>query len=233
MKRLKRNHDSAVILGCGPSINEITDEVESELKNHDTWAINNFMVHKTIIPNFYHLEVKKHRNLKMATDIIKSKKEEYKVIDWVLDESRPYLFDIVRPEWFPKIHRYRKRYEPVDSGKYKPEGNPRVSCGASMSLILDMAARLGYSAMYFIGVDFYSSEYFWTQNHEYDDIDTPDIMKSCKPDERPKGSQHPTVKMAKFIEGFGEFNGIEMINLSEGSLLRGVIKTMSLSDFTS
>jgi len=222
---LTRGSDSAVVLGCGPSIRQIDADTEDMLDRVDTWSLNNFIIHPSIVPTFYHLEVKKHRNGALMRRLTKERREMYRDVCWILDKNRDYLLKYVRPEWYPRIYTYKKTYKAVDSGLYTPGGKPRVSCKCSLSIVLDIMARQGYTKIFLIGVDLFSSAYFWTDNPLYADADIPELMRSCKPDERPVGAPHPTISMTTFIKGLGEHNNIEMINLSPQSMLADVIRT--------
>ena len=91
-------------------------------------------------------------------------------------------------------------------------------------------SRMNYEKIYFLGVDMNSSEYFWTHNSRYKNVNIPDIIMSCKPDERDPKSNHPTVKLKSFISEFGSTQNIEMINLSKNSLLAESMNTISLDE---
>ena len=54
----RKNSDEAVILGSGPSINDLD---EKYLKGKDIWTSNMWYFHPTIIPDFWHMEIKEHR----------------------------------------------------------------------------------------------------------------------------------------------------------------------------
>ena len=56
----KKKSNQAIFLGCGPSINDITDEQWRKIDSMDVWVSNNWYIHD-VVPDFYHLEVKLHR----------------------------------------------------------------------------------------------------------------------------------------------------------------------------
>ena len=85
--------------------------------------------------------------------------------------------------------------------------------------------KMNYEKIYFCGVDLYSSEYFWTDNKQYEKYEIPHLISTCKPDERPPTAPHTTLKTAKFIKEFGNHNKINFINLSEKSELTKYIIT--------
>ena len=226
-----KGNNQAIFLGCGPSVLEIDDSFKEKLKNLDVWTSNSWIIHNEIIPDFYHVEVKAHRSGPLFKRLCQEKVTEYKNVNWIIDGTRAYLLDYVNPSKYPSIYAYPKYYRQETSGKY--ELHPQavaVSNNASLTVILDMMARMNYSKIYFLGVDMYSSRYFWTDNDAYEHVDIPDIIKTCKPDEREPDSNHPTQKLKDFIVEFGEANKIEMINLSEKSLLSSRMKTISLGE---
>ena len=223
----KKNSDCAIFLGCGPSINDVTDEQWKKIQSMDIWTSNNWYIHD-VVPNFYQLEVKLHRNGVYSAEKIQEKKEEYANVNWILDETRPYLFKIVGEDPKTSIYTYKKNYR-GDDGFYTPEADKvHVSCGASITIILDLMQKMNYDKIYFLGVDLYSSEYFWTNNERYSDKGVPYLISTCKPDERNPKDPHTTLKTAKFIKEFGAHNQINFVNLSEKSELRKYILTEEL-----
>jgi|TARA_R100000455_G_C6236216_1_gene96423 hypothetical protein len=225
----KKKSNQAIFLGCGPSINDITDEQWRKIDSMDVWVSNNWYIHD-VVPDFYHLEVKLHRNGEYSAKKIKERKqeEEYANVNWILDKTRPYLFDIVGTDPQTNIYAYSKSYRGND-GFYTPTADrAQVSCGASVTIIMDLMQKMNYEKIYFCGVDLYSSEYFWTNNDKYKDRDVPYLISTCKPDERAPKEHHPTLKTAKFIKEFGEHNKINFVNLSKKSELRKYIPTEEL-----
>ncbi|MDB4337431.1 hypothetical protein OAA09_00275 [bacterium] len=227
-----RKNKEAIFLGCGPSILDIDENFKNRLKHLDVWSSNSWIIHNEIIPDFYHVEVKAHRSGPIFKRLCQEKKLQYHDVNWIIDGTRPHLLDYVSPSDYPSIYAYAKYYRQEESGDY--ELHPQavaVSNNASLTVILDMMARMNYEKIYFLGVDMYSSKYFWTDNADYDSVNIPDIIKSCKPDERPPDSNHPTQKLKDFIVEFGNSNNIEMINLSEKSLLASRMKTIQIGAF--
>jgi len=202
---LRKMDDEAIFLGCGPSINDLD---ETFLDNKDIWANNNFILHPRIVPNFYHLELKEHRNGPMVRGLISDKRKEYSQTNWILNKDRPYLLNTVKPEWFDNIFQY---------------SNIPVYCLSSVTIILQIMISLGYEKIYFAGVDLNTSEYFWTDDDSYN---VPEINNSCKPDERHKEQIHPTAErdVHKWIAGAGNLAKIPFINKSKGSLLETVLR---------
>lgn len=233
-KNLKKKHSSAVFLGCGQSINSLTDEQEVFLKNNfDVWASNNFMVHKRIIPDFYHVEIKDHRNGPLIKRLSKERRSMYKDVAWIIDATRPYILNYVTPEDYKStnFHVYPKTYREESHGRYMPDENLiSVSGNASVSVIIDLMVRMNYDKIYFLGVDMNNSKYFWSENSDYSDIVMEDIVKTCKPDERSPDQPHPTMHMKDFIPDFLNHNSQDSVNLSVTSLLKEKMITKKIED---
>ena len=166
--------------------------------------------------------------------IFKNKFKEYKNVNWVIDGTRQYLSDMLKS--YNNVYKYNKDMSNKlsQNGNYKPSGDRlQVRCYASLSLLLETLVRMKYKKIYFLGCDLYSSEYFWTNNSEYQHLNLTSeapLMVTSKPDERSAESVHPTQErnIAQYIKEFTEYNNVEAINLSEKSLLKDFIKTEKL-----
>jgi len=233
-KNLKRKQKSAFFLGCSPSINSLTLEQEQKIQdNFDVWVSNNFMVHKRIIPDFYHVEIKHHRNGPLIHRLAHERKDKYQNVNWIIDQTRTYILNYVSHKDYPhkNFHLYPKTYRKSNDGLYNPLDNKvSVSCNASITVIMDIMTRMGYEKIYFLGVDMNDSRYFWSGNKEYGDIEMEDIVKSCKPDERSIDDPHPTMHMKDYLPEYLEYNGQDAINLSEASLLSKKMITMDINE---
>lgn len=209
IKNLNKKNKDAVFLGCGPSINELNKEF---LVGKDIWANNNFILHPEIIPDFYHLELKEHRNGPTFREHIKKRKDDYINTNWILNGDRSYLLNAVSPHIFRNIYLYK---------------NIKVYCEASVSIIFQIMLSLGYENIYISGIDLYSCEYFWTYNNN---IKVPEIMNTCKPDERNTNSLHPTQErnIAEFIKKLNDNSKTNIINLSPKSILKDYIESFNV-----
>lgn len=224
-----RKNDRAVFLGSGPSVNQIADKHQEFLSGMDVWASNTFLVHDSIVPDFYHCEIKEHRNGPLFRRLLEDKGQDYRNTVWILDGSRPYLLDNVGSARSQNVVCYRKQYRPEAHGRYRPAKRyVQISLVASLTLILDLMCRTGYKVVYLIGVDLSSREYFWTNNPRYQGVGIPDILRWTKADEGRIDELHPTYRVAKFLAEFGAYNKIQYINLSQASLLRKYIPTITI-----
>jgi len=233
-KSLKKKKKSAFFLGCSTSINSLTLEQEQKIQdNFDVWVSNNFMVHKRIIPDFYHMEIKHHRNGPLIHRLAHQKREEYQNVSWIIDQTRTYILNYVSINDYPheNFYLYPKVYRKEEHGKYNPDpNNISVSCNASITVIADIMSRMGYENIYFYGVDMNDSRYFWSGNKDYADVQMEDIVKSCKPDERSIEDPHPTMHMKDYLPEYLSYNNVKAVNLSPNSLLSKKMKTINISE---
>jgi len=231
---LKRKNRKGIFLGCGKSINDLSKENIDKLhKEFDIWTSNSFMINQEIIPDFYHLEVKPHRNGPLVRRITGNEYKRFENTKWILDITRPYLTENFELGKYKQenFYFYKKYYRKELDGKYIPRKDSLgVSLNASLSLICDAIIKQNYEEFYFLGVDMDDSKYFWTDNPKYKDRLIEDIIKTCKPDERKPDALHPTFKMKNFIKEIFETNNQKAINLSRFSLLKDVIETKEIGE---
>jgi hypothetical protein len=95
----KRGSDTAIFLGSGSSINNITNEQWKRISEFDVWAVNNFIYHWFTDINFYHFYVKN-----FAKDIWKQRKAEkgdaYKNTNFIIrKDRREFLLDLLLQEF--------------------------------------------------------------------------------------------------------------------------------------
>lgn len=226
IKTLERKNQKAIFLGCGGSINDMTkDRYDQIKKTHDLWANNSFFVHDYIVPDYYHLEIKLHRNGNLFKNYFPTVKEKFKNTKFITDSHHPYVFDLVSPNTFD-MYTYQHYDRTKDHARYDVHPFYVANSGASLSRILDIMIRLGYKEISFLGVDMYDSRYFWTDNKYYDNIIVDDIIKTCKPDEISPEDKHPTNYMVSYIESLSKYqyqkNNIVFKNYSKKSLLNNI-----------
>lgn len=152
--------DIAVFLGSGSSINTITKKQWVKLLSFDTWAVNNWVYHPTIVPKFYHLEVKPYDK-----DILKRRFEEkwekYRDTKFITYQYRKELInEVVGHENESNIYTYNR--EKVKNGEKIRKHKLTRSYNASITVVLDMLYKFGYNKIILCGVDLLDSKYFWT-----------------------------------------------------------------------
>lgn len=174
MEKLKniykhKNSDTAIYLGSGSSINNITPAQWKKIATFDTWTVNNWVYHP-FVPKFYHLEVKKI-NRDIITKRIASRKDYGNVI-WILNRDRKYLFDVIGNQKhiftykMEKINAVKKNIIP----KYTPNNNHNVltcNLNTTFTMMLELILRFKYKRVIFFGVDLQDSRYFWTGRKDF------------------------------------------------------------------
>ena len=233
LKSLKKSKN-AIFLGCGPSINHLDDEdIHYIHENLDIWTSNCFLINEKIVPDFYHMEIKHHRNGPLVSRLSPKRSTMYKNTAWIIDQTRGYILNYVSPKDYDSsnFYIYPKHYRKEENGKYVPHAEyVSVSANASLTVISDLMLRMNYETIYFLGVDMIDSTYFWTMNNDYDHVQIEDIIKTCKAESVPSTEMHPTNHMKDWIPEFFNHNNQKIINLSKLSLFKENIKTMNIKE---
>ena len=229
---MNRRNDVALFLGSGPTINKLKEKDMPHLAQYDIWTLNNFIIHNFIVPDFWHAEIKPHRSGPLISRLALSKRELYSKTKIILNKDRPYLLN-----YFPEYSNFFF-YNVVGSDSHSqnlykaggPLNHLRVSCLASITLVLELMVKMGYKQINFLGVDLFSGEYFWTNNDTYSHLrlnEVAPLLNSCKPDERIATAIHPTAERGidEFISRFLEHNEVKAVNFSPNSLLSNHMET--------
>lgn len=239
-------------MGCGSSINLLRKEHLPWLDTLDKWVSNNFIIHDFIVPDFYNMETKLHTK-NFLVEMVQSKKEQYKDTTWMIsgfdNNIGNYIVpDVINKDDFDNVYCYHLRFVSQDPNYIPTLGRVTAQRGASLSILIDIACTLQYDAIYFIGVDLYSSEYFWTNRMEYENLDIPyrlmynkavpsyikneDVDKYRK--ENPEGTMmefHATKDLLlAYLSDFIDLKKMNMINLSPDSLLADIMLTKSIEE---
>ncbi len=166
----RKGSHTAVFLGSGPSINNITEEQWKFIDKADTWAVNNWVYHP-FVPDFYHIEVKKYDK-----DIVKSRiaarGDDYRDTNFIVNQDRKYILDVIGPQeniYLYKMHKINVVKKSIVP-KYTPSNNPDIlicNLNSSITMLLELMCRFKYKKVIFFGVDMYDSRYFWTDRPEY------------------------------------------------------------------
>lgn len=168
-----KKSDTAVFLGSGTSINNITERQWKSIAKTDTWAINNWFYHP-FVPDFYHVEVKSY-NLPLWKKRKKGMGDKFKDTVFIINEGRKYLLDVIGPQKYIygyKMNKINVTNKPIVPN-YKPDTNPGIltcNLNSSMTLLLELIWRFEYKKVVFFGVDLNDSRYFWTDKPEYGEV---------------------------------------------------------------
>jgi len=227
---LERTSDTAVFFGCGPSINDITQDDWKVLKKYDVWAVNFFLYHDFIIPDFYYRGCGKHgtpdENYKKFKNLWnKKKKTSYKNTKFIIPErSRNCVSTITDDEvylirlyyswkksWF---RRQKKSSNPVnyeyDVHKIALEEFEIMDDAiyfygrASTCFLLVLMYQMGYEEIIIYGNDLNTKTYFWSDRPR-EQIHW-QWAKQSKPGERgSKEGNHPNIiSVTTFVPWFNE-----------------------------
>ncbi len=167
--KLKRYSDTALFFGCGPSINDITEDDYEILKQYDKWAINFFLLHDFIIPDYYFRSLrKKDVNFPLFRRLW-NEREEYRNVKFLTDCTLSRVHEIETNErYFLKFHRSWKQFQ----GDYQRQLEDfRILKDAiyfygrsSLCALLTLMYQIGYKEIIIYGNDLTSKDYFWSND---------------------------------------------------------------------
>jgi hypothetical protein len=226
---LERKSDTAIFFGCGPSINDITEDDWEVLKKYDSWAVNFFLYHTFIVPDFYYRgcgksdeffeKFKDHWNDKREgpyenTKFITRSDHRNKIKKMNLNEVYiVYLYS----SWKPAkrlVNRLRGQYN-FDEFEmavlekalemFKIMKDEVYFYGrATLCFLLVLMYQMGYKEIILYGNDLNSKRYFWS------DRDRKEIhwewckqTKSCKASKK-KGRHPNNPSILTFVPWFNK-----------------------------
>lgn len=217
-----KKSNTAVFLGCGMSIRDITKEQWDKIKTFDTWAINNFIYHPSFVPNFYHVELKTY-DYEIFQRRLKQKKNQYLATKFIFPSKAvmkqygnkrlaqlvrmPFVFEYDFTPRDPKRLKIGltandfKNTTNTDA-RYKFNDNLITkSYNISLTCVLEIMYRMGYANIIMFGVDLQNSYYFWTGK----DPIYGEVHHQTNKEHHGKNPElpHNTVIVSGFIKDFG------------------------------
>ena len=235
-----------VLLGSGKSINKISEAKWKILQNFDLWAINNWIYHPFIVPDFYHVETK-HYGYDILQRRFQEKQEAYKNTKFIFPKGKwiksatgnPRKLSAVVSEDFNRFEyqikaRDSKRTHNPFTADYKM--NPcfyTKSYDMSITALFEMLFLFKYEKIILFGIDLIDSYYFWTGgNPKYGEVHhQTNKAHEGKDPNRP----HNTYKIKDFIIDFNERwmkpVGREILTGHKKTSLYPDLKFDSLKDF--
>jgi hypothetical protein len=175
--------ECCVLLGSGSSINNITLEQWETLKRYDLFAVNNWVYHPFIVPNFYHIESKWY-DYEILQNRLLEKRDLYKNTKFIFPENKiitlksgfkkplkDIVFDNAQIYTYKMKSRDPKRLTKTFNAEYSMDKNLLTkSYDMSLTLILELIYRMGYKYIILLGIDLINSYYFWTNKPEYGQV---------------------------------------------------------------
>lgn len=167
--KLKRNSDTALFFGCGPSINDITEDDYEILKQYDKWAINFFLLHDFIIPDYYFRSLRKKDINFPLFQKLWNEREEYRNVKFLTDCTLFRIYKVEANErYLLKFHRswkqFRGDYE-KQLADFKILKDSIYFYGrSSLCALLTLMYQIGYKEIIIYGNDLTSKDYFWSHD---------------------------------------------------------------------
>ena len=178
----RRQHDAALVCGCGPSMNEVDGRVAALIhKRMDVWATNQFFLHHHLVPDFYHVEFKaqsfpvweKHF-LRNQTKVAAYSKTMFIAEEEIRNGADIHFLMRVTNHAPGRLLAYNSLKKEArfvcdaSDGSYVPSCSPLVKhCGASMATVLHLILAMGYKQVWLLGIDLKVPGHFWIGNREY------------------------------------------------------------------
>lgn len=209
-----KNSTTAIFLGSGPSINDISKEEWVRIETFDMWTVNNWIYHPTVVPDFYHLELKAY-NFPVVKNRMEEKKEQYKNVKFIIPKDKFLTLSdgrrVMTKDAIPKTHPFVFVYNWLD---YKPTEKKDIrvdykidpnfihrSYGISFPSVLELMYKFGYKKIILCGVDLSNSYYFWTGRPECGKVHHQTNKAHEKKDPR---LPHNTIRVKSFIVDFNK-----------------------------
>jgi hypothetical protein len=170
----QRTSDTAVYLGSGESINEISLEQWKIIEKYNSFGINNWHYHN-FIPTFFSAEVKSYnRDLWKRRQL--QRLPEYKSVKYICSSNKNmpefinykifdvYVYDMIK---------LGDERIPVPNHKINTNPEPNIlTCvgGVSISILLELYFRMKYKRIIMLGSDMTTGNYFWTGKPEFGEV---------------------------------------------------------------
>lgn len=248
----RKRHPVALLTGTGRSIGQLTySQADFVHRTMDVWAMNQFFLHKYLVPSFYLLEVGRQRNTSSldwwAANFDARKRLDYlETVFFTTAQHASVVRDMLRAHRPCPRHVMRyERWQVRDSCRKlkRLDFHPHLVtdfCASSLSRALHLIMRLGYTRVCFLGVDLTSPVHFYA-GRGYESVQVPLyehlVVESQRRDaDTPKKGfkRHPTAQrgIVNFLKVFRKQTGIEFVNLSGESLLahESFLTTKSLAE---
>jgi hypothetical protein len=181
ISQLKRNSDTIFVLGCGASINDLTEEQWQLISSHDSVGVNYFYAH-SFRPTFHMIElgqsdksmecINKHllsRPDRKNETIFMQIRHLLKRTELELDNCNSNLY-FYSPS-VPKGTSTKMLTKVIK--RWFRKKNLLMHHSSNLDCTIHFAYQAGYKKIYLLGVDLNSNQYFWdvTQSKAQSQID--------------------------------------------------------------
>lgn len=200
--------DTAAILGSGKSINSISCDAWAKIIiSCDTWAVNNWVYHPYVVPDFYMFETKAYA-YDLLKKRLKEKSYEYRSTKFLvphnkLIKGRP-LIDVIPSGHYAFEVPQKRRGDRADA-RYTADypfctNLLTKSYDMSVTVLFELLYRLGYKRVVTFGIDLNDSLYFWSSGHtKYGEVHH---LWNKQHEDRDPCSPHSTYRIKEFIDDF-------------------------------
>ncbi len=168
--RRNRKTDTIFILGSGPELGDLTKDEVATIQNQDSFGVNYSFLRKDIIPTYFQMEVGRKD---WEIDTFKKHFEDFRVlyskaIFTISGKAvRRFIHPLLLPNYFaeaPQIFQY-ELVDPIflegESNFQKKDFDRTFYYRGSLTLVLDLARKMGYSKFVLVGVQPNVADHFF------------------------------------------------------------------------
>jgi hypothetical protein len=176
LKQLPKKSDTLFILGCGSSINNISDSQWKDISENDSLGVNYFYVHP-FKPNFHMIELGQSKlsmdclNKFLLSDAERKNEHVLVQIRHLLMRDEVYLNNDHKNLRFysPSVPKSRSHImlERLLQKFYRTR--QLIHHASNLDCAIHLAFLMGYKKVVLLGVDLNSNEYFWEKSNEVND----------------------------------------------------------------
>ena len=165
--------NTIVILGSGPSINDLDDKFWQFCETCDTLAINNWIYHK-FVPTFWSLDARANvLQIEVWKHYLHSRENNaYQNVIWLVVQEREQKARALLSSIGLSANMFLYKVNLVHTHQWSTVLNETdmlfgcqevLTCmDASLPCLLSLVYQLGYTTIILAGIDLYNSLYFWS-----------------------------------------------------------------------
>ncbi|MGR3175994.1 MAG: hypothetical protein ACUZ8N_15560 [Candidatus Scalindua sp.] len=176
--RAFKTSDTIFVLGSGPSLNQLSNINIDIIKKHDSIGINYSFLKKEITPTFHQFSWEKTIFQKYLVERFSSYRTSYKDVVILVNSkaARRMAHPRLTPFLFPEDPKYCM-YTIPDSitlkdnrSFYDDDFERTLFYRGTLSLVLDIISKIGYKKIVLLGVDLNTSEHFFNDLPEMQEL---------------------------------------------------------------
>lgn len=183
--RAFKTSDTIFVLGSGPSLNQLSSENIDMIQKHDSVGINYSFLKKEITPTFHQFSWENTIFQKYLVENFLSYRTSYKDVVILVNSkaARRMAHPRLTPFLFPEEPKYclYTLPNPISLNANRPfcddDFERNLFYRGTLSLVLDIILKIGYKKIVLLGVDLNTSEHFFNDLPEMQELIK--LMQEC------------------------------------------------------